>query len=210
MQALIDAHIVSLGIDPRIPPIAITDAKFFEQVQRQVSPRAKASEMEHAIRHHIKKRFDEDPVFYQTLSQRLEEVIQKHGNDWEQLVLLLTPLVEEAAGGRKAEHSVSGLDPQRHAPFFDVLREERTRERPVHGADVAWLAALTVQVVDQTIRPAIRNVGFWKSAPRQQELHSALVVFLDDGGIVDLDRAEAVADRLMELAKANHAKLVAN
>ena len=210
VQALIDAHIVSLGIDPRIPPIAITDAKFFEQVQRQVSPRAKASEMEHAIRHHIKKRFDEDPVFYQTLSQRLEEVIQKHGNDWEQQVLLLTPLVEEAAGGRKAEHSVSGLDPQRHAPFFDVLREERTRERPVHGADVAWLAALTVQVVDQTIRPAIRKVGFWKSASRQKDLHDEMVRFLDDGGIVDLDRAEAVADRLMELAKANHAKLVAN
>jgi type I restriction enzyme, R subunit len=73
VQALIDEHIVSLGIDPRIPPIAITDAKFGEQVGRQVSDRAKASEMEHAIRHHIRKKLDEDPVHYQKLSERLEE-----------------------------------------------------------------------------------------------------------------------------------------
>lgn len=210
VQALIDAHIISLGIDPRIPPIAITDAKFNEQVQRQVSPRAKASEMEHAVRHHIKKRLDEDPVFYQTLSQRLEEILQKFGDDWEQLALALKPFVEEVAAGRKAEDSVAGLDPQLHAPFFDVLREERSKQSPVHGADVKWLADLTVDVVDGTIRPALRNVGFWKSAPRQQELQGDLVMFLDENTIVDLDRADAVADRLMELAKANHAKLTAS
>lgn len=59
-------------------------------------------------------------------------------------------------------------------------------------------------------RPALRNVGFWKSAPRQQELQGDLVMFLDENTIVDLDRADAVADRLMELAKANHAKLTAS
>src|SRR5690606_20314436 len=67
VQQLIDEHVISLGIDPRIPPIAITDAQFADQVSRQVSPRAKASEMEHAIRSHIKKKLDEDPVYYQKL-----------------------------------------------------------------------------------------------------------------------------------------------
>ncbi len=91
-----------------------------------------------------------------------------------------------------------------------MLREERSKQSPVHGADVKWLADLTVDVVDETIRPALRNVGFWKSAPRQQELQGDLVMFLDENTIVDLDRADAVADRLMELAKANHAKLTAS
>jgi len=61
LRKLIDDHIVSLGIDPKIAPIAITDATFSEQVDKKVSPRAKASEMEHAARHHIKKHMDQDP-----------------------------------------------------------------------------------------------------------------------------------------------------
>src|SRR5262249_10393529 len=48
VRKLIDDHIVSLGVDPKIPPISITDAQFVAHVERLVSPRAKASEMEHA------------------------------------------------------------------------------------------------------------------------------------------------------------------
>jgi len=53
----------------------------------------------------------------------------------------------------------------------------------------------------------VSNVGFWKSAPRQEELRSRLFVFLDDNSIVDFDRADEVADRLVDLAKANQHKL---
>jgi type I restriction enzyme R subunit len=62
-------------------------------------------------------------------------------------------------------------------------------------------------MVERLIRDAVSNVGFWKSAPRQTELHGKLVVFLDDNAIVELEQADAVADRLMDLAKANHPRL---
>jgi type I restriction enzyme R subunit len=45
VRELIDEHVISLGIDPKIPPISITDAKFAEHIGKQVSPRAKASEI---------------------------------------------------------------------------------------------------------------------------------------------------------------------
>ncbi len=207
VQLLIDEHIVSLGIDPRIPPIAITDAKFADQVGRQVSDRAKASEMEHAIRHHIRKKIDEDPVHYQKLSERLEEILHKFGENWEQLAIALKDFVEDVKKGRKKEETLAGLDPQVHAPFFDVLKEERAKQAPVTAADAKWLADLTVDMVDRLIRDTVSNVGFWKSTQRQVELHGQLVVFLDDAGVVDLERADALADRLMDLAKANHDKL---
>ncbi|MCA9630971.1 MAG: type I restriction endonuclease subunit R [Myxococcales bacterium] len=206
VQRLIDEHIISLGIDPAIPPIAITDAKFSDHVTRQVSPRAKASEMEHAIRSHIKKKLDEDPVHYQQLSERLEEILKRFGEDWEQLSLALKDFVAQVTEGRKRDSDV-GLDPQLHAPFFDVLREERVKEKPVGAADKKWLADLTVDMVERIIRPEVRNVGFWKSASRQDELRGRLFIFLDDNEIVDFERADAVADRLLELAKANHSKL---
>jgi type I restriction enzyme, R subunit len=42
VRTLIDDHIVSNGIDPTIPPVAITDAQFGEHVEGEVSSRAKA------------------------------------------------------------------------------------------------------------------------------------------------------------------------
>ncbi|MBL9027441.1 MAG: type I restriction endonuclease subunit R [Myxococcales bacterium] len=207
VQALIDEHVVSLGIDPRIPPIAITDAKFGEQVGRQVSDRAKASEMEHAVRHHIRKKLDEDPVHYQRLSERLEEILKKFGENWEQLALALKDFVDEVKKGRTTEETQTGLDPMRHAPFFDILKEERAKFGPVTKRDQEWLASLTRDLVDGPVTAAVSNVGFAKSATRQRELHGELFQFVYDTEIVDLDHADAVADRLLELAKANISKL---
>jgi type I restriction enzyme R subunit len=207
VQALIDEHVISLGIDPRIPPIAITDARFGAEVGKLAGPRAKASEMEHALRHHLKKKLDEDPVFYQKLSERLEEVLTKFGEDWDQLELALEALVKDATQGRKAEEGTPGLDPRLHAPFFDLLKEERAKQTPVGAADAKWLADLTVDLVERVIREASSTVGFWKSAPRQEELRDKVFMFLDENEIVDFDRADALADRIMELGKANADKL---
>jgi type I restriction enzyme R subunit len=206
VQQLIDEHIVSLGIDPKIPPIAITDTKFALHVSRQVSDRAKASEMEHAIRSHIRKKLDEDPVHYQRLSERLEEILEKFGDDWKQVVLALGEFIDEAQRGRQRDDEI-GLDPELHAPFFDLLKQEREKQAPVRGADAKWLADLAVDLVDRLIRPSVGVVGFWKNAPRQNELRGRIFMFLDENEIVEFDRAEAVADRLMELAKANDHKL---
>jgi type I restriction enzyme R subunit len=207
VQVLIDEHIISLGIDPRIPPIAITDKAFSDQVDKQVGSRAKASEMEHAVRHHIKKKLDEDPIFYQKLSERLEEILHKFGEDWDQLALALKDFVDVVKKGRKHEDSAPGLDPQIHAPFFDLLKQARGKQGPVNAADAKWLAGLTIDMVERLIRDAVSNVGFWKSAPRQEELRGRLFVFLDDNSIVDFELADELADRLMDLAKANQHKL---
>ncbi|MCP4571824.1 MAG: type I restriction endonuclease subunit R, partial [bacterium] len=206
VQHLIDEHMIALGIDPKIPPIAITDPDFAAHVAKKVSDRAKASEMEHAVRHHIKKRLDQDPVFYRKLSERLDEILRKFGDNWKQLALALGTFAEEVVKGREADQDL-GLDPQTQAPFFDLLKNEREQEIPVTGADVRWLAELTVRLVDQ-IAEAVTVVGFRTNETRQEELRGQLFMFVDDNEIVDFERADAVADLLMELARANCAKLV--
>ena len=204
VRKLIDDHVISLGVDPKIAPMAITDAGFAAHVGKQVSPRAKASEMEHALRHHIRQNRDADPVHYQRLSERLEEILKEHGDNWEQLALALRSLTEEAEKGRQKDDS--GLDLQTEAPFFAVLEEERAKDRPVPSADARWLAQLTVQLV-ALIRAEIRVVDFWKNTHAREVLRGAVFTFLDDHEIVPFEHADAVADRIMELAKANHARL---
>ncbi len=54
VRDLINEHLMSLGINPKVPPIELLSTDFIEQLDRhaQGNPEAKASEMEHAIRKH--------------------------------------------------------------------------------------------------------------------------------------------------------------
>jgi type I restriction enzyme R subunit len=205
VRQLIDQHVISLGIDPKVPPISITDAKFADHVGTQTSSRAKASEMEHAIRHHIRKHLDQDPVHYAKLSERLEAILKQFGEDWDQLELALKEFVEEVETGR--EEAPAGLDPQTQAPFLAVLKEEREKQGPVSEGDLGWLAGLTVQLVDH-IRTQTSIVGFWSNPHAREVLRGEIFTFLDDYEIVPFEDADAVADQLMELAKANQHKLL--
>jgi type I restriction enzyme R subunit len=73
VRKLIDEHVISMGVDPKIPPISIMAEDFEEYVTHQGSTKARASEMEHAIRFHITKNRDYDPEYYKKLSEKVEE-----------------------------------------------------------------------------------------------------------------------------------------
>jgi len=205
VRQLVDDHVISLGVDPKIPPISITDADFSKHVERQRSPRAKASEMEHAIRYHIRQHLDEDPVHYAKLSERLEELLEKLGENWDQLAMELGSLVAEVERGRQRDET--GLDPQTQAPFHDVLRHEQQSAGSVTSEEAQRLREQTVALVE-LIRSEVGVVGFLKSSILQQQLRGQVFSFLADNDVVPFERADAVADRLMELARAIHEKLV--
>lgn len=94
---------MSQGIDPSVPPISILDKNFDEFLNGQMSGKAKASEMEHAIRYHITRNFEDDPEFYKDLSERLEELIKEQKENWEKLATDLGGLLERIRAGRGDE-----------------------------------------------------------------------------------------------------------
>ena len=75
-SALIDEHVTALDIANKIPPVSITAPDFLAKVKGLSSDKAKVSEMEHALRFHIRKNFDEDPARYTKLSERLDEILK--------------------------------------------------------------------------------------------------------------------------------------
>jgi len=103
VRKLIDDHVISLGIDPKIPPISLTDAHFDTHVSRQANDRAKASEMEHAIRSHIRQHLDEDPVLYRKLSERLKDILDQLNEQWDALLAALRQIIDELRTGQAAK-----------------------------------------------------------------------------------------------------------
>jgi type I restriction enzyme R subunit len=208
VRRLIDEHIISLGIDPKIPPIEITSADFGQHIEAERSPRAKASEMEHALRSHLRKKFDEDPTHYGRLSDRLKTILQEFEGRWEEMVEALQALLNDALQGRQKDNT-TGLDPATQAPFFDLLQREIAGDAMPSGQELDALCALTVELVDH-IQQEIAIVGFWDPhrAQARDGLRSWIVQSLDAADLLPFNKLETVADRLMELAKSNHQRLV--
>jgi len=201
VRKLIDDHIISLGVDPKIPPMSIMDADFGNHIEKGTSNRAKASEMEHALRHHIRLHIDQDPEHYQKLSERLDQILSELKAQWAELVKVLSKFVAEVQAGRQQDDT--GLDPETQAPFLGVIRKEKGDVSP---EELNALAQITIELVEH-IQQEIRIVGFWRKAQAQEALRNWIVQFLDDHDVLEYDRLPEVADRLVELAKANQYRL---
>jgi type I restriction enzyme R subunit len=76
VRKLIEDAIFVDGIQLLVRQIPLLSKEFDEKVDALKTPEAKASEMEHAIRHEIHVRLEENPAFYQSLKERLEEIIR--------------------------------------------------------------------------------------------------------------------------------------
>ena len=77
VRQLVNEHILSTGVDPKIPPVDLMAANFRESLQQIKSPESRASEIESAIKHHITVNLEEDPEYYKSLSLRLRDIIEK-------------------------------------------------------------------------------------------------------------------------------------
>ncbi|MER7735909.1 HsdR family type I site-specific deoxyribonuclease [Streptomyces erythrochromogenes] len=93
---LIDEHVKSLGVERAIEPTRLTSDDFRAKVEQMPGARAKASMMAHALRNHIELHFQENPVAYEKLRERLEEILKKYAENWAQQAEAFETLSQEA------------------------------------------------------------------------------------------------------------------
>ncbi|MFO1326074.1 MAG: type I restriction endonuclease subunit R [Rubrivivax sp.] len=208
VRKLIDDHVVSMGVDPKIPPVSLTDADFETHVAREPNGRAKASEMEHAIRAHIREHLDQDPVAYRKLSERLREVLAKLGEQWDELAKALQGLVDEIRGGHVAPDDRLPDLPEHYGPFLRLIVDAAAGERELGDAERRKLVDLTVEVVDTIVAELVPN--FWRPnrQPAQDALNTRIFELLMKSRLLPTPQIEALVDKLMELARANHERLM--
>lgn len=211
VRKLIDDHVISLGVDPRIPPIQLTDAEFDTHITRAVNDRAKASEMEHAIRSHIRKHTDEDPVLYRKLSERLNDILRTLGEQWNEVIAQLQKLIDELRTGKASTDNAPSDLPEHCAPFLRTVLDVACAGQTPTSAELLRLKDVTVELVDLLVQELQSNRNIWSPHKRaaQDDLNGLLFDHLMRlrPPLVDADKAGVLADKLMEQARANHDKL---
>ena len=212
VRKLIDDHVISLGIDPKIPPIQLTDAQFDTQVARAANDRAKASEMEHAIRSHIRKHTDEDPVLYRKLSEHLNDILKTLGDKWNEVISQLQKIIDELRTGKAGMADAPSDLPEHCAPFLRTVLDVVCAGQTPTPAELLRLKDVTLELVELLVQELRDNRDFWKPHRRadQDNLNGVLFDRLKRlrPPLVDNDKAGVLADKLMEQARASHDKLV--
>ncbi|WP_264580080.1 N-6 DNA methylase [Rhodovulum sulfidophilum] len=211
VRKLIDDHVISLGIDPKIPPVQLTDAEFDNQIGQAAGGRAKASEMEHAIRSHIRKNLETDPVRFRKMSERLNDILKGLGEQWDQIIEQLQAIIDELRG-EASDRDETTLDiPKVYLPFLRTVLAASSADQTTSADQLRALHEVTRIVVDRIIEEIGANRSLWNSYKMadQENLRSEIFEIIFDAQIqgFGVDEAEALADQLMQQAKANDDKL---
>lgn len=209
VKALINEHLISLGINPKVPPVELTSEDFINQLNKHSGGNnaAKASEMEHAIRKHCTIHHDEDPAFYENLSEKVEHLIEKYQDQWELLVKELEKIRDDAIQGRtRGYENIS----KEAAPFYDhVINIIFNR------TDIAFDSDLQIkQLMEQIVEILQRSIGsidFWLNHDKQKRVRSKIKTALILTGIPELrENRERITIEVMKLAKNRHDALLEN
>lgn len=123
VRAIIEEHLKSLGIIQWIEPITLFEDDFKGKISTLKSDEAQASAMEHAVKHAISVKLDDNPVFYTSLLQKLQKILDDTKNDFVERKKKLQEFIErEVEKGTKSQSQKLGLDEREYA-FFEVVRK---------------------------------------------------------------------------------------
>jgi type I restriction enzyme, R subunit len=202
VRALIEEHVRATGVDPRVPPTKLFDVEFEQVLAAQTNDRAKASEVEHAIKAHLKVKLDDDPEYYQSLALRLEEIIQKCQQKWAELVQQLLLFRDGMEQEKTQQNEDLGLS-EVEGPFYRSLMAEITKASGDATMDEEThqkVLDLTKELVTE-FQEATQIVGFFDKWDEVTRIKKQIKRSILDQPFGDKALVDAVTERFMDLGK---------
>ena len=202
VRQLIEEHVYSTGIDPKIPPIDLLNPDYKKQLNEHKSDRAKASEIENAIKAHIKVNLEEDPEYYKSLSERLKDIIQKNEDKWDTLVQMLLDLRENIETNHRKSAEDVGLTETEYS-FHNILMAEVTKQTGEDVVDESTHQRIieVIKTLVQMMEEATSIVDFFKKQDEVKRVRKNIkrAILEEDFGSKEL--INAITDQFMELAR---------
>ncbi len=203
VRKLIQDHITSRGIEVlNDEPVSIMEeVEFDAKLEDLESDEARASEMQNAIKHEINVRFDEDPVQYGSLRDRLEELIEKYRegryNERETIEELRELMDEIRSRDKKARNK--GLRDETDLSFYHAVEDVLGK----HDTDEEDLIELTADLVG-TVEEFVTKIEWKERTHLQNRMRKEVTGDLYRSEIdISSDERQELTNRVIELAR-NH------
>jgi type I restriction enzyme R subunit len=211
IQKLLDDHVVAMPAETIIEMVNINDPDALKAVVEEtgVSEASRADRIASATRRTITEKMDEDPTFYRSFSELLEETIRDYRakriseRDYLKNVVDLASKVARKDRGREVPGSIKGnYDGQ---AFFGILEGALATDdgKPIAADEVAAIALTIIDIIKSH-----HIVDVWSNDIAQNKMRNAIDdyffdVLRDERGI---ELTHEVMDdlelKIMDLARA--------
>lgn len=210
VRKLIDEYLTSEGINSKIEPISLVSGDFPKHIdERKLSPRAKASEMAHAMRRHIKINNTKDPSFYTKIKDRLNEILERYKDNWDQCVEEIKGLTRTIAEAETEGNSETDL-PSHISPFYGVIQLCAYDNKEIPENKIESVKSIVGDIVEE-LQKRIQIVNFWDKPNERKSLQGSIEDILDFSQIDEIaDKYEKITTEILNLAKIHHDKLINN
>jgi type I restriction enzyme, R subunit len=207
LRAITDEHLLSQGIDQKVPPLSILHDDFMTEVAQRKKSKTKAAEIEHAVRNYIEEHQIEDPEFYKSLAQMLDKILEDSKNNWDAIYEALKEFLEKIKN--EEDRPTYGLNVKKQMPFFNLLHAEIYENAELSEEQIGHLVNLT-QHLTNVLETDLRLNGFWEpyKLTAQGRLKGEIKKLLlsPENSVLPnmISKVEALISRIMERAKANN------
>ncbi len=199
VRELINRHIKGEEVRLLLEPVSIMSDRFSEEVEKLQSPRAKASRMEHAIKRTINVNLHEDPVFYESIRERLERIIDERReqriDDAEEFRLLMR-VREDLTTGHGEDAESLGIKDEAY-PFYGLLKKHAVAQTD-DEADAKKLSHLAEAVLGSLKQEAV--IDWSQKEDVQREMRRQVKRQLRLAGLAS-ESIEEVTTAVMDLAR---------
>ena len=211
IQKLLDDHVVAMPAETIIEMVNINDPDALKAVVEEtgVSEASRADRIASATRRTITEKMDEDPTFYRSFSELLEETIRDYRakriseRDYLKNVVDLASKVARKDRGREVPDAIKGNDDGQ--AFFGVLEGVLATDdgKPIAADEVAAIALTIVDIIKSH-----HIVDVWSNDIAQNKMRNAIDdyffdVLRDERGIeLTVELMDDLELKIMDLARA--------
>lgn len=209
VRKIIDEYLISHGIDSKIEPVSLLSDDFPKELAKvSHNSKAKASEMEHAIRWHIKINMEKDPVYFKKFYQKMEDILRRFKDNWDRISQELDDVRNNMLQGREDDANI-GLD-KKQMPFYEIILVNSYGEADIQEADQKRMANVTSMIYD-LLKANVDTARFWKKDAMVRTLQGEIEDLLKFSGDAKMsEKNKKLSVDILALAKKRHEELIGN
>ncbi|MGH4119837.1 type I restriction endonuclease subunit R [Clostridium sp.] len=219
VRKIVEEHLVSLGVQSWIQPITLFDKDFEKKVNSLNSDEAVASAMEHAVKNTIHVKIDDNPVYYTSLLEKLQKILDETKNNWiERKKQLESFIKNDVQQGEMNQAQALGLNKKEYA-FFEIVKKylleggEKVEKGIVAEEEVNYISSDIIELsksiamdIDYIVKD--NYVNEWSiNSTKTGDIERAIFLTLTKKyfKLIKMDTRKQMVQPLLNLAKKHYA-----
>ena len=226
VKQIISEHLSSSGVIQWIEPITLFEDDFQMKLENNMSDEAIASSMEHAIKNVINVKMDDNPIYYTSLFEKLQQILEETKNDWVEKKARLSEFINRDVNkGEQNEAQELGLT-KREFPIFVTLRKtfegEKDKEDIVKEGSAIYISDASIDII-KDITKAFNDkmisewymVGWAENPTKVSTIEQKIFMFLLSNsqkireiyGQDGINKVKELKESITKLAKIHYANI---